>query len=490
MSEALDTRARAPDARRTHPAAALAFFVGAALGMVFLSSIASAALVFATAAVCTAAWWGRALLRSPRLALRGVGFACICVTLAAYALWVYLAVAFGALLAWTVPAWGAAALALIAVGTLGTRLRPPAGIRLPLALPLGAWIALVLSGWPREERLLRCDDYLEVARSLRIVVPSHPELSSCRPGEVRPSGRYPRTFWEAPEGGRLVFTTQGDAIEGGLDSPVCEVIPGEGGATCIGGGYGKAQGFVEIPDRDRLLVFEWGVRTPQGGMGSVIYELPLRRRAEVLAVHRFDEPLGEGFFEPRTSTLYAFSDRMDGIHPILLPGFEPAPVVPVSFAPGELRYDAERGRGVACGKNLGAAVRGEPLELREFARSGAWLGRVSVTWGCDWDPEADRVFTTVPNLGLLVELEYSTGRVLRTWFVGLGMRSVEHDPVRRRVYFTDFLRGYVHAFDLRTERVTARWFVGRYARFVRLTRDGSALLATSNVGIVRIPLDE
>src|SRR5690606_27789878 len=120
---------------------------------------------------------------------------------------------------------------------------------------------------------------------------------------------------------------------------------------------------------------------------------------------------------------------------------------------------------------LGAALRGEPFELRELADSGAWLGPVSITWGCDWDPDADRVYTTVPNLGLLAELEYSSGRVLRTWLVGFGMRSVEHDPARRRVYFTDFLRGYVLAFDLRTERVVSRWFVGRFPRFVRLARD-------------------
>jgi hypothetical protein len=30
----------------------------------------------------------------------------------------------------------------------------------PPALPLGIWIALVLSGWVREENWVRCDDFL------------------------------------------------------------------------------------------------------------------------------------------------------------------------------------------------------------------------------------------------------------------------------------------------------------------------------------------
>jgi hypothetical protein len=98
------------------------------------------------------------------------------------------------------------------------------------------------------------------------------------------------------------------------------------------------------------------------------------------------------------------------------------------------------------------------------------LERLSVSWGCNWNHAARTVYSTIPNLGLLDKIDYDTGRVLQHWYVGLGMRSVEYDAVRRRVYFTDFLRGYVVAFDEQSERVIGRWFVGRFSRWVRLAR--------------------
>jgi DNA-binding beta-propeller fold protein YncE len=114
---------------------------------------------------------------------------------------------------------------------------------------------------------------------------------------------------------------------------------------------------------------------------------------------------------------------------------------------------------------------------------------VSITWGCDWDPATRKVYTTIPNLGLLDRIDYDTGQVEKRWIIGPGMRSVAYDQVRHRVYFTDFLRGYVLAFDEQSERIVDRWFVGRFSRWVRLTRDGHALLATGNLGIVLILLD-
>jgi hypothetical protein len=69
------------------------------------------------------------------------------------------------------------------------------------------------------------------------------------------------------------------------------------------------------------------------------------------------------------------------------------------------------------------------------------------------------------------------------------MRSVAYDRARRRVYFTDFLRGNVVALDEPSGGIVGRWFVGRFSRWVQLTHDGRALLATSNLGIIRISLD-
>jgi hypothetical protein len=186
-----------------------------------------------------------------------------------------------------------------------------------------------------------------------------------------------------------------------------------------------------------------------------------------------------------------FSDRRDQIYRAVLPDFEPAAPIPIAFAPGELHYDPGAGEGVACGSPGGAALRGEPFALRPFAgEDSSWCEKVSLTWGCDWDQPARKVYMTVPNLGLLERIDYDSGRVEKRWYVGPGMRSVAYDRQRRRVYFTDFLRGEVIAFDERSEQIVHRWFVGRFSRWVRLTPDGRALLATGNLGIVRIPLDD
>jgi len=238
------------------------------------------------------------------------------------------------------------------------------------------------------------------------------------------------------------------------------------------------------------LVIQWGLTTPSGSVGAAVFEIPRDAGLTILAEHWFDEMIGDGFYEPRNSTLYMFSDQMDGIHRAVLPNFEAAPTIPSDLLPGELHYDPSTGEGVACGNHTGVAIRGAPFAMRNFVDGNVSpLERLSLSWGCDWDQASRKVYSTIPNLGLLDKIDYDTGKVEKRWFIGPGMRSVAYDRARRRVYFTDFLRGDVVAFDEASERIVARWFVGRFSRWVRLTRDGSALLATGNLGIVRIPLD-
>lgn len=412
------------------------------------------------------------------------------VLIATYGFWTYLAVAFGVLLAWTVPVWGWMGIGLLAVAAGATASRPLHRPRVPASVPLGLFIAVVLSGWVREEERLRCDDYLALAPPVELIVPSHPDLASCRPGEVRRAGRFPRTIWEAPDG-RLIFTTQGASIPGGIDGAVCEAHPGQARPHCVGEPRGKSQGLVRMADADRLVAMQWGVRTPSGGKGSVVLEISPSEPIRVVSEHVSEEELAEGFYEPANSTLFMFSDEMDAIYQATMPGFVLGTEIPIEFTPGELHYDTSRGEGVACGNHLGAALRGDPFALRYFVDEGSSLiDRLSVTWGCDWDPTTRKVYTTVPNLGLLTTLDFDSGRVERRSWVGFGMRSVAYDPTRRRVYFTNFLRGYVLALDEATGSIINRWFVGRFSRWVRLTRDGRALLATGNLGIVRIPLED
>jgi hypothetical protein len=409
-----------------------------------------------------------------------------------YTLWLYLAVTYGILLAWTVPPWTIVPLALATAAWLVSAVRRRTRMYVPMVLPLGIWIATVLSGWLREEPLLRCDDFFALQAPVQLVVES-PSLATCKPGEVRPSGRFPRTIWQAPEGNRVVFTTQGVAVPDGLDGSVCEAHLGDRAKPhCVGPPVSKVQGLVDVPDHDRLIAIQWGLKSPTGTGAAVVLELPRSEGLTVLAEHWYDEMVAEGFYEPRASTLFMFSDHMEGIYRTVLPSFAPAPMLPIIlFTPGELHYDPQTGEGIACGDRAGAAIRGEPFTLRRFVdRHSALPEQVSMTWGCDWDQKTRKAYVAIPNLGLLDRIDYDSGRVEKRWFVGFGMRSVAYDPARKRVYFTNFLRGDVVAFDEAAERIVDRWFVGRYSRWVRLTRDGRALLATSNLGILRIPLDD
>lgn len=407
-------------------------------------------------------------------------------------LWVYLGLSFGWMLYWTAAPWVPPlllALLLLSVATHFTHRWP----QIPLALPLGLWIAILLSGWLREEHLVRCDDYLSIRAPVSIEVRSHPALAECRPGVVRASGRFPRTIWQDPEGQRVRFTTQGRPTPGGIDGGICEATLGDPDRiVCIGPPAGKSQAFLEWPEQNRQFVFQWGITTPKGTPGAVIHEMPLRDPLRVVRSHWFDEFLGEGFLDPVSATIYAFSDRYNGVYPLQLPDLTQRPTIPfLGFEPGESYFDPERNEGVLCGPQFGVAVRGHPVELRRFVNDESpWIDRLSASWGCAWDPAAQQVYATVPNFWMLVRLDARTGKVNRRWIVGPGMRSTTYDARRRRVYFTDFLRGYILGFDEDSGRIVNRWFVGRFPRWVRPTPDGGSLLVTSNLGIVRISLED
>jgi len=89
-----------------------------------------------------------------------------------------------------------------------------------------------------------------------------------------------------------------------------------------------------------------------------------------------------------------------------------------------------------------------------------------------------------------VTLDRRSGDVSSRAFVGFGARPVTYDPRRNVVYVGNFLRGDVLAFDVATGSVTRRWFAGRFVRDIELTRDGTGLLVTSNMGIVRVDLGD
>ena len=424
-------------------------------------------------------------------------------------LWFLVALVFGSVLAWAVPAWvpwAVLALALAVVAGAGFR----SGRRIPLVLPVGLWILACVYGWGNEDGRVRCDDYLRVKDlgTPRVVVPTHSALEGCVPGDSLRVPRYPRRVWEPPDGGRIVFTTQPGIFPLDPDEPpldvelsgsVCEApLDGSRSPRCFGAG--KAEGMVESERHDRLFVAAWGQTGP--GKRGAVYAFPRRGPLEPAGAALLDRPSVELFYEPEDDTLGVFSDDARVMQVVGAADLVPdrAPVA-APFDPGDVFYDAGRGEGVLCyspglartldgGAAALVAFRGHPFQVRGLAPSSeypwAWL---SIVWGCEFDPVARRAWAAVADLGLLLTLDYDSGAVLDRRFIGMGMRSMALDAARHRLYVANFLRGDVVSYDLGTGAEAGRWFAGRFVRGLRLSRDGRSLWVGSNLGVLSISLE-
>jgi hypothetical protein len=426
-----------------------------------------------------------------------------------YLLWGYIAITVGLLLGWTVPWWAVAVIGLAAAGVVYTAVRRRR-VRLLLVLPLGLWISACLSGWLHYDGAIRCDDLARVTADprLRIVVSSSGDLARCSPGQAFQLVRYPRTLWEDPKGGRLVFTTQdrepflglaGPEVKDQLDGSICEApLDGSRRPTCLE--TGTAQSIVDAEPLDRLLISGWGHfgDDKSGALWALSREAPLRivRRLEV------GPKTGEMYYDPDADVVGLLFDHCDGLLPVRASDFTPGELRPLEVCPGITKYDPKRHEGIFCfgagplfsldgSKFISVAFRGFPefhaWPLGPSSQSPlAWGG---LSWGCDWDRERRRAYVALPALGLLVTTDFDSGAVERTAFVGFGMRSLVLDPQRRLVYLANFLRGEVLAVDAETGAERGRWFVGRFVRQLELSRDGARLLATSTAGIVAISLE-
>lgn len=503
LSAVLRLLAPARTVGRLYSAATLALFAfGAALACVWVRSTEPPMIVALLVTVLT----GLAVLSvcGRSMAARAAGVLPLAVV---HILWIYVAVSMGTLLAWTIaPAirWLVALLAVIAVG--GAVMRR-ARFRLPTAIPLGVWIAACLIGWQREDGVIRCDDYFAARSSgAVVVVPTTEELERCRPGEALRIGHYPRRLWEAPEGRRLVITTQlgigtfrpsGRAVGDRLPGTVCDVPIG-GIPSCFG--TGKAQGIVESPERDRLFVAGWQQQFSDGRRG-VLYVLPRAAPLRALAEVRVSESVGELYYDPASDTVGLLSDEGEVLRPVRVSDGAVLDAVPAPIIPGDTRYDASRGEGVVCFAGgplrrldgvpfLSVAFRGYPFAPRGLGAAWqnptAWL---SLVWGCDWDPATRRVYVADASLGMLATIDYDSGRVLRRFPIEFGIRYVTLDEDRRLLILANFLRGDIVALDVDSGAEVARWFAGRFVRQVVLSRDRRSLLATSNLGVVQFSLD-
>ncbi len=477
------------------------FGLGSALCLSWLQSIAGYAAVLGAGLSLALIYWGASSARmQARHVLAGV-------VLIAHLGFLYVALAFGTLLIWAVPVWVhvlCASLLLISLAGALRSLRPP---RLPLCLPLGIWTAAALACWLREDGRIRCDDYLSVLQdpSIRIAIPTSSALARCAPGDVLITGRYPRRIWQPSGSSDIVFTTQPGVLR---FLPTGTSVPEElSGSVCFGSldgsrrpectGNGKAQGMAESERHDRLFVGGWG-RFENGARGA-LYAFERKPPLRLIAEHYFREQTGELYYDEKSDMLGMLSDEGEVVIPVNAATLTPEAPVPAPVIPGETRYDQALGEGVFCfaagplkplnGRGYAAvAFRGAPFAARPLAPStrypSSWL---ALTWGCDWDGQARRVYVALSNLGLLLTIDYDTGDVLERRWVGLGVRSVAYDHERRRLYLANFLRGRVTEWDVRTARELRSWFVGRFVRYV-VVRKPSSLLVSSNLGILEIRL--
>jgi hypothetical protein len=423
-----------------------------------------------------------------------------------YLLWVYVAATLAAALAWAMP-WPVRGLVLVLGLGWGFTLlsRRWRRLRVPLALPLGVWIVAGLLGWLREEWVVRCDDWQRVTAqgNVRIAVASSDKLQTCRPGARIGLKRYPRLMWQSPDDGRVVFSTQGShyelfrppALEDVFDGSVCEArLDGGGRPHCVE--TVRAHGITDGSPLDRL--FAVGglegrgqvVALSRTGPLRVLQSVPLHRRGLI----------GDSVYDPASDTLWVGWDDGREAHLVRGSDLRTLGTVPMHAIAGRIHYDPQRREGVKCFGSgpfwphegrayLALAFRESPAAVRALGSSArhpfAWL---ALSWGCDWDPAERSVYASIPTLGLLVRMSYDSGAVAFRRFVGFDIRPVAVDRARGRVYVGEFFGGTVHALDAATGREVARWFVGRYVRDLQVSRDGAALLAASNVGIVGIRL--
>jgi hypothetical protein len=391
---------------------------------------------------------------------------------------------------------------------LSGRLRP--WLRIPVAFPLGLWIFACIFAWGREDGRIRCDDYLRLKRepAVHVIASTHSALERCSPGESIWVNRYPRRVWDHPDGRRILFTTQPGIfgrlpddrhLPEELSGSVCEVSPdGSSRPKCIG--RGKAEGMAAADRHGKLFVAAWGDMTP--GKRGAVYAIPGSGPIKLLGEAILDGFPTHLFYEPEDDYMGVFLDDATVMLPLraadLSQAFKP---IPAPIGPGDVFYNPSRREGLLCHApgiirplNGGAAVvvafRTGPFSLRPLAPSSeypwAWL---SLVWGCSFDPAARKAWAAVTNLGLLLTIDYDTGKITGSRFAGFGLRSMVSDTARRRLYVADFLRGDVLALDMDTGIEKQRWFAGRFVRGLRLASDGKSLLVGSNLGVLRIPLN-
>jgi hypothetical protein len=460
--------------------AALTYWLAISLGFVGLHSLLGTPGVMLTGAIFTPAFiLARASAKRP--ATKALRWAARLLTLPVIVFFVYECLAFGWMLTWAIPALAWLALATSVAALAWSELREGAGRPVPRLAPMGLWVLFCLLSWQEENATVRCED---VQRSLaqtdvRLVAPSDERLEGCTAGErLRPRG-HPRKLFSGPQGDYFLST-------GGF----CRFSPGTPQPIACNEDELGVYAALPHPTREEVVL--------GGGAGffRVKGAPPFERLSEadpgVMVSTLIPQPRSEG------REFVAFFDEMDHGARFDSSTLEQRESKTLPIAPEEVRYDSVRGEGLMCFAStplltidgqayLGLAYTDDPLRPRLLGATTPWA-RLAFSDGCDLDTAARRAYIGVGTLGLLAVVDYDSGEVERTHFVGFGPRPVLLHSDRKRIYLANYLDGSLSERDVESGRELRRWFVGRFVRHLVEAPGGESLYVTSTMGILEVAL--
>ncbi len=411
----------------------------------------------------------------------------------------YQAVSLGSMLAWAVPVWGYAVVAYITLLSVVTQRRgSTTRVRIRPTLALALWVGLCMNAWRVENATARCDDFHRLIgqTGVSLVVPAATALPSCTPGtRLRPK-RHPRKLLPQGEHRYLITTDSGrnGQDESPFDGRLCQLSLTTNGAghqmACGLKGHAAVFGLAIHSNGDSLYV------TGQRGVIMTAAEPPFAvRSTRPLSYHT-----GNSAFHAATSSVLVFSDGEDALRVL-----DPTTLAETSYTklpinPEEIRFSPSGEEGLfCCASTVLHAIAGHGFLAVAFAADPSQVralgAGIDVPWvhlafsdGCDVDWQQRRALIGIGTLGILAQVDYDDGRLERWVFDAFGVRPVLVDAQRNRLFTGNYLDGTIRQYDLVTLQESRRWFGGRFIRHLVLSADGSSLLATSTLGVVRVDL--